>query len=86
MTTPKPSWWHEAREYDIEEILRGTAREYDPTARLIGDQMYRVEYRKGQSHDCDEECVTKNHVFRHEFSRRKMLPLIWFGSDNRSEY
>ena len=72
--------------YDIDEITRGTFRESDGTGRLIGDQMVAVEYRKGQSHDCDAECLKKDHHYRHDFDRRKMLPLIWFESDGRSEF
>ncbi len=73
-------------EYDIEEITRGTFREADGTGRLVGDQITAVEYRKGQSHDCDAECLSKDHQFRHEFDLDKMLPLIMFDSDGRTEF
>lgn len=74
-------------DYDLANILKGTYRENDPTAYMVGDRVLSIVYRKGQTHyDCDAECLSKNHIYEHKFSARRQLPLIGFRSDDRTEF
>lgn len=42
---------------------------------MIGDQVEKIWYRKGQAHECDRDCAAADHRFVHVMDKK--FPLIW---------
>jgi len=49
---------------------------------MIGDEVEKIFYRKGQQHDCDEKCKAADHRFVHTFTSK--FPL-WGYEDGHLE-
>lgn len=70
--------------YVLPLLSRGRPRSNPPRRgrTMIGDEVEEIRYRKGQDHDCDEECMDADHRYVHQF--QKKMPM-WGLRNGRME-